>query len=197
MRFRTELTRRVKQARTDLQVGWHLHHGLSFDPITRAAHDFGEIGEACDWIKPVAYHGCTGGRIRGKWRDGLLCSPFFRDQAPATLFRFIAEAFGFDPEREPGPDQWPGEMPSFSTGYVQREIGRAVASAGETPVYAGIGIGIPPATETPVDVAAACLSALEAGAEGLVVSREYSEMVPECLAAVGQAVRKHNSATAL
>jgi hypothetical protein len=80
-------------------------------------------------------------------------------------------------------------MPSFSTGYVRREIGRAVAAACNTPVYAGIGIGIPPATKTPEDVAAACRAALDTGAGGLVISREYSEMAPACLAAVGAVVR--------
>jgi hypothetical protein len=100
--------------------------------------------------------------------------------------------FGYDKKSEPTVEQL--DKRGFSADYVYRETKRSVASAaGKTKIYTGIGFDVPwgPATFTgdPEDVYRAVLNAFEAGASGIVVSREYEEMRLENLKAVGRAVR--------
>jgi hypothetical protein len=80
----------------------------------------------------------------------------------------------------------------FSADYVFRETKRSVASAnGKTKIYAGIGFDVPGSPrDDPETIYQATLKAFEAGAHGIVVSREYEEMKVEHLRAVGRAVRQ-------
>ena len=76
-----------------------------------------------------------------------------------------------------------------------RETARAVAGVrGEIPIYPGIDIDIPTGTgekkTQPGDVKAAVKAALGAGAQGVVLSRKYSEMRLANLAAAGEAVQE-------
>jgi hypothetical protein len=65
--------------------------------------------------------------------------------------------------------------------------------AGKCRVLPGIDIGIPTGPDSrkasPEDTYAAVAAALKAGADGVVLSRKYSEMRLENLAAAGRAVR--------
>ncbi len=75
-----------------------------------------------------------------------------------------------------------------------REVSRCVrATGGRVPVYAGVGFDVPtdgnPMRSDPERVYRATYRAFEAGAKGLIVSREYDEMRLENLEAVGRAVR--------
>jgi len=66
----------------------------------------------------------------------------------------------------------------FSPDHVDRETKRSVASTEEkTKIYSGIGFDVPRGN----------LNAFEAGAGGIVVSREYEEMRVPNLKAVGRA----------
>jgi hypothetical protein len=69
---------------------------------------------------------------------------------------------------------------------VEAELARTVANAGSTPVYGGIGIGIPPVQDTAASVREVVRRSLATGVQGLIISREYSEMPPEALSAVGE-----------
>ena len=64
----------------------------------------------------------------------------------------------------------------------------------QIPVYPGLGFDVPRKNkkfpEDPEVIYHATLKAFEAGAGGLVVSREYDEMRTENLQAVGRAVRE-------
>ncbi len=84
----------------------------------------------------------------------------------------------------------------FSPDYVYRETRRSVASAnGKTKIYSGIGFDVPgSAPDDPQKIYEATLKAFEAGAGGIVVSREYEEMRIPNLRAVGRAVRELKSA---
>ena len=81
--------------------------------------------------------------------------------------------------------------------YVYRETKRSVASAeGKTKIYPGIGFNLPPAgtppnapTDDPDTIYQYVMKAYEAGANGIVVSREYEELTVPNLRAVGRAVR--------
>ena len=188
--FRIALGKALREARPGLQIGWHIDHSISFSPISRAANDYAMIAEHCDFIKPVAYHGCAGVRARKWWQEGYHKTPLFREQPFEHVYEGLMNIFGYDQELEPGPPTWLGKDkgPGFSSAYVGAELARAVAVAGDTPVYGGIGIGIPPAVDVPESIYEVCRRSFQTGVQGLMISREYSEMDPECLSAVGKAV---------
>lgn len=82
----------------------------------------------------------------------------------------------------------------LSSDYVRRETERALQGVqGKCRVLPGIDIGIPTGRDgrkaSPEDTYAAVCAALKAGAEGLILSRKYSEMQLANLAAAGKAVR--------
>jgi hypothetical protein len=78
-----------------------------------------------------------------------------------------------------------------SPDYVYRETKRSVASAeGRTKIYPGIGFNVPGGPpEEPEMIYQAVTRAYDAGADGIVASREYEEMTVPNLRAVGRAVR--------
>ena len=80
----------------------------------------------------------------------------------------------------------------FSSDYVFREVRRSVASAnGKTKIYAGVGFDVPGSPRDDADtVYQATRKALEAGASGVVASREYEEMQLDHLRAFGRAARE-------
>ena len=86
-------------------------------------------------------------------------------------------------------------MSGLSPDYVERETRRALAGVGgKCRVYPGIDIGIPTAKTSrkasPEDTYAAVRAAVQAGADGLILSRKYSEMRLANLAAAGNAIRE-------
>ena len=63
-------------------------------------------------------------------------------------------------------------------------------SNGRTRIYTGVGIDVPGSPpDDPETIYQATARAIEAGAHGIVVSREYEEMEIEHLRAVGRAMR--------
>ncbi len=80
--------------------------------------------------------------------------------------------------------------PAASPDYVFRETKRSVASAeGKTQIYPGIGFNLPGGgPDDPEAIDQCVMKAAEAGATGIVVSREYEELTVPNLKAVGRAV---------
>ena len=76
--------------------------------------------------------------------------------------------------------------------YVYRETKHSVASAeGKTKIYPGIGFNVPGGEpDDPETIYQTVTKAYEAGASGIVASREYEEMTVPNLRAVGRAVRE-------
>ena len=83
----------------------------------------------------------------------------------------------------------------LSADYVYRETKRALAGVqGKCRILPGIDIGIPTSASgrkaSPQDTYDATSAALRAGADGVILSRKYSEMNLANLAAAGRAVRE-------
>ena len=118
-------------------------------------------------------------------------SEFNEEQIWEGLYRLL----GHDPQTKPAYEnlQASGSMPPE---YVANETRRAVAGAqGQAKVYAGIGIDVPtyaphlvPFPSTEEAVYTSTRAALDAGADGVVASREYQEMQLTNLRAYGRAV---------
>ncbi len=181
----------IKAIRPEVQVGWHVYHrGTTWDAIFRAAMDYGEMVHYSDWIKPVVYHDIAGPRIQ---RDlGNLRQTVLQELSDAQSLALLYALMGLDPQQEPGFEQM--SQQGLSADYVYRETRRCVqAVQGRAAVYAGVGFDIPWNGQRfysdPALTYQATYRAFEAGASGLVVSREYDEMRLDNLRAVKRAVQ--------
>lgn len=180
----------VKAVRKDLQVGFHLEHVNSFNPIFRATRRYADLAAKADFLKVVVYNNCGGERYAGFIRN--IGSTVFRDVPGDELLRFNNHLLNY--EREVGLAELAAA--GLSPDYVARETRRALDGVqGKCRVLPGIDIGIPVGKNSrqasPEDTYAATRAALEAGAHGVILSRKYSEMRLANLAAAGDAIRKY------
>jgi hypothetical protein len=181
---------RVKSVKPDAEVGWHVdHQPSSWDMVYRAEMSYEEMAPHADFIKPIVYHAVLGPRIRD-WYLPRFKQTFLAEVSLETSLELYYDLFGYDASKEPTLDEL--SRKGFSPDYVFREVRRSVASAnGRTKIYAGVGFDVPGSPrDTPESVYLATRKALEAGASGVVASREYEEMRIENLEAFGRAVRE-------
>jgi hypothetical protein len=183
-----EVRAAVKGVRSNLQVGFHIEHVNSFNPIFRATRRYEDLATQADFLKVVVYNNCGGERYASFIRN--VGSTVFRDVPREELLRFNNHLLNYGDEASL--DQLPAA--GLSADYVARETKRALAGVqGKCRILPGIDIGIPTGKNSrkasPEDTYAATAAALKAGAHGVILSRKYSEMRLENLAAAGRAVR--------
>jgi hypothetical protein len=162
-----------------------------------------------DFIKVVIYNNCAGPRFY-TWVQNI-CRALFADAEPTDVYPLLLKLLQLD---EGAYEKLP--QTGFSADYVRRETARAVAGvAGRCAIYPGIDIDIPvgsPRTRlepsghvtsgsswdatdgdltqcTRESVRDAVLAAFDGGADGVVLSRKYSEMRLDNLSGAGDAVR--------
>ncbi len=181
--------RRVKGVKPAAEVGWHVdHQPSSWDIVYRAEMSYAEMAPYSDFIKFIAYHDVLAPRIRN-WYLARFQRTILGEVPLEDSLDLYYDLFGYDRNAEPKLDELTRR--GFSPDYVYRETKRSVASAaGKTKIYPGIGFdvpGSPPAD--PEKIYEAVIRAFDAGASGIVVSREYEEMRVPNLRAVGRAVR--------
>ena len=178
----------VKNVRRDLQVGFHIEHVNSFNPIFRATRRYDELASKADFLKVVVYNNCGGERY-AHFIDNI-GSTVFRDVPRPELKRFNDYLLNYSEEK----DYTELAAAGLSPDYVFRETERALAGVqGKCKVLSGIDIGIPVGRNSrkasAEDTYAATSAALKAGADGVIFSRKYSEMRLANLSAAGRAVR--------
>lgn len=203
----------AKACKPSLQVGWHVYHYISFSPFYRADQDYAEMSKFSDFIKVVTYNNCAGPRFH-TWISSI-CQSLFADATPKEVYPLVQKLLGLD---EVPFDQLPAT--GFSPEYVRRETERAIAGVdGCCQIYPGIDLDIPvrgaprrgrvrgnAAGTTGLDsqqpeeanltqctregVKAATLAAFAGGAQGVVLSRKYSEMRLDILSGAGDAIRE-------
>jgi hypothetical protein len=179
----------VKSVNPALQVGWHIWHNNSFNPIYRAEQDYRELSQYSDFLKPVLYNNCARERMAS-----------FIDSLSANLHGDLPKQAALDFEyyvmnyREDRYDSIP--LKGFSSDYVYRETQRAlqVVAGTKTQIWPGIDIDVPTAAGhskcTPESVKEAVLAGFRAGAQGALLSRSYTEMNPANLMGAGNAIRR-------
>jgi hypothetical protein len=192
-RVLAEVRAAVKAVNPKLEVGFHIEHVNSFNPIFRATRSYADLAAQADFLKVVVYNNCGGERYRRFIEN--IGSTVFRDVPKEELLRFNNHLLGYG--EEAGLEAL--SRAGLSADYVARETKRALAGVdGKSQVFPGIDIGIPTGDQSrkagPDDTYAAVAAALKAGADGVVLSRKYSEMRLENLAAAGRAVRDHDRA---
>ena len=187
----------VKVIRPEADTGQHVDHpGTTFDPIYRSVMTYSEMADLMDFIKPILYHDIAGPRTRTMYLERVRRSIFkeLSDEQALDLFYTLK---GYDEKAEPRLDEL--DKKGLGPDYVYRETRRIVQDVGgRAKVYSGIGIDIPGNGVTfpsnPEGVYQAARKAFEAGAAGVLVSREYDEMRLPNLRAVGRAMREMRSA---
>ena len=183
-----EVNAAVNRVRPGLQVGFHIEHVNSFNPIFRATRSYADLATKADFLKVVVYNNCGGERYANFIRN--IGSTVFRDVPKEELLKFNNHLLNYGDEAKLDELASTGLSPD----YVFRETQRALTGVqGKCKILPGIDIGIPTAKNSrkasPDDTYAAVAAALKAGADGLILSRKYSEMQLANLDAAGRAVR--------
>lgn len=179
---------KVKEVKPSLQVGWHIWHNNSFNPIFRAEQDLSVMAPYSDFLKIVIYNNCAGERM-AEYIDNV-ASTLYADVPKQELLEFHYRVLNYQ-------EKDLAEIPitGFSSDYVYRESKRAHDGlrGAKTLLWPGIDIDIPTRQGdskcTPEGVRDAVLAAFRAGSDGVVLSRKYSEMWLTNLKGAGDAVR--------
>ena len=185
---------RVKSVNPKLGVGWHIWHNNSFNPIYRAEQDLAEMAPYSDFLKVVMYQNCAGERMTDYVNS--VGSTYFSDVPKQELLEFHYRVLDYG--KEAGLKDLP--TAGFSADYVYRETKRAKEALKDqkTKLWPGIDIDIPTAAGnskcTPDGTKAVVLAALRGEADGVILSRKYSEMKLENLRAAGTALEEFRSA---
>jgi hypothetical protein len=117
----TEVNAAVKAVRRDLQVGFHIEHVNSFNPIFRATRRYDDLAKKADFLKVVVYNNCGGERYANFIRN--LGSTVFRDVPKEGLLHFNNHLLNYEHEASLNELAHAGLSPD----YVARETKRALA----------------------------------------------------------------------
>ncbi len=193
-----ELVGAIKAVRPAALVGRHVdHQQSSWDIFYRAAVTYADMAASMDFLKPTVYHDITAPRVQ-RWVVDEFTRSILADLSKAQTLDLFYAVFGHDATKEPALTALGGG--GFSPDYVFRETRRCVAGvAGKAKVFPGIGFDIPfhradgpprPHPSDAVVLGAAVKKTFDAGADGIIVCREYQEMRLPNLSAIGTALRE-------
>ncbi len=184
----------IKKVKPEAPVGWHIDHwAISMNPVYRAQMSYAELAPWSDFLKVVVYHAALGPRTAaylGNMQKGIM-----GDVPLEELFNLHYDVLGYNRATEPNAAN--AMKQGFSPDYVYRETKHSVDSlagagnaSGKTKIYPGVAFNLPnvPADD-PETVYQCVLKAYEAGADGVVASREYEEMSVPNLKGFGRGVR--------
>ncbi len=182
----------VKSINKKLQVGFHIEHVNSFNPLFRATRSYEELGTMADFLKVVAYNNCAGERYANFIRN--IGSTVFRDVPLEVLMRVNNRLLNYS-ENEPSLEQL--AMAGMSADTVYRETQRAVNGAkGKCLILPGIDVNLPTGRNSrkasEQDTYEATLAAYRGGSDGVILSRKYSEMFTANMRGAGRAIREGN-----
>lgn len=188
--FQAAIYDRAKDINPALQVGWHVWHNVSFSPFQRAEENLADLAGCSDFIRPALYNNVAGGRFLSFVKGAR--TSVFGDLSTTDTVKVLFEQLNYSGEASADKLAAAG----FSADYVRRETNRAVESVAGHPVQIWPGVDIDVPVEkgeghcTPASVASAVTAAFQGGAQGIILSRNYTEMKPENLSAAGDALRK-------
>lgn len=196
-----QLYDRIKTINKDIVVGRHVdHQRSSWDPFYRSAVGYDEMTKSSDFIKPILYHDIYGPRLRWwvieEWQKYM-----FNDFTREETLNYLYKTMGYSPEAQIPLNEL--AVRGMGPEYVYDEVKRCVDSIKDnTEVIAGIGIDVMwhgkngnplPFLSDPIELQKAVFKAVDAGASGLLASREYDEMRFSSLRVFGDAIRQLKS----
>jgi hypothetical protein len=172
--------------------GFHLMQNMTFSPFYRAEEDYTQRRNYADFFKIATYNNAGGPRMAAFLNN--LSRGVFHDAQPQDFLALYYKMMNYN---EAPYDELASH--GLSPDYVARETKRAlIGVAGQTKIYPGIDIDVPvlgagPKTgdkkTNPDDVKHALEAAFSAGADGVVLSREYAEMFTANLTSAGDTLR--------
>jgi hypothetical protein len=186
---RSELYGTAKAIAPEKPFGFHIMQNMTFSPFDRAEEDYSKTAEYSDFLKLATYNNAAGPRL-ASFLDRLSAT-VFRDASPEDFLAFYYKIMDM---KEAPYDQL--HTTGLSAEYVARETKRAIEGVQGTGVqiYPGIDIDVPTKMTDkrtkPEDVRRSVEAALGAGANGVVLSREYVEMWLANLTAAGDTLRQ-------
>jgi len=173
--------------------GFHLMQNMTFSPFYRAEEDYTQRKNYADFFKIATYNNAGGPRMATFLNN--LSRTIFHDAKPNDFTELYYKIMNYN---EAPFDQLASA--GLSPDYIAKETKRAIAGvAGQVKIYPGIDIDVPilgagpAATDKrtkPDDVKHALQAAFAAGADGVVLSREYVEMWLANLTAAGDTLRE-------
>ena len=185
---RSELYGAAKSIAPEKPFGFHIQQNVTFSPFYSAAEDFTRLAEFSDFLKIATYNNAGGPRI-GRLIDRL-ADTVFRDTDSAKLLPVYYDMMGYHQATVPEIT-----LNGLTSEYVVSATKRMMADVdGKTKIYPGIDIGVPSSATGEKkthadDVRKAVTAAWSAGVPGIALSRDYSEMELDSLAAAGEATR--------
>ncbi len=176
-----------KAIRKESRFIFHVEQTISFNPFNRVALDYEHLWDKAEFLKPATYNNCAGERYANLIHN--LNATIYRDLPPDELYSMLNHLLGYSGLASL--DALPAA--GLPADYVFRETKRAMAKVQDRcGILAGIDVNVPVAAAsrqtTPEDTYAATLAALQAGAQGVVLSRKYAEMRRENLEGAGRAI---------
>lgn len=194
----SEIHQIAKSAQPKIDSGRHVdHQRSSWDFFYRSAMSYEQMAKNADFIKPIVYHESMGPRLRW-WVLERMKDRVLNDLTLDQSLQLFYSLFGHDAATQPKLKDL--DAKGLGPEYVYRETLRCKQSVGDQArVYAGIGIDVPwyipngmePRPSDPDQLTAAVRRAFDAGADGVLASREYNEMRLSSLEAFGKGVRQH------
>jgi hypothetical protein len=183
-----EVRTAIKSVHPDRQLVFHVEQTISTNPWTRASLSYQQLCGKADFLKPATYNNCAGERYANF--VGNIGATIFRDLPPEEVYSLLNHWLNYEglaPLKEL-------PMAGLPPDYVYRETQRAVAGVkGQCGILSGIDVSVPvePGSRkaSPEDTYAATMAALKAGAQGVMLSRKYSEMWRGNLEGAGRAIR--------
>jgi hypothetical protein len=185
---RAELYGSGKALAPEKPFGFHIMQNMTFSPFYRAEEDYAETSGYTDYLKLATYNNAGGPRM-GAYLNRL-SSTVFHDASPKDFLPLYYKIMDY----KEGPYE---ELHNsgLSADYVARETKRAIlGTGGKVKIYPGIDIDVPTKLTDkrtqPDDVRHSVRAAFDAGADGVVLSREYVEMWLANLSAAGETLRE-------
>lgn len=172
--------------------GFHIMQTMTFSPFYRAEEDYTKRRNFADFLKLATYNNAGGPRM-AKYLNRL-SQTLFHDATPPEFLGLYYKIMNY---QEAPFDKL--ATTGLSPDYVARETRRALHGvAGEVQIYPGIDIDVPTLINTqspekrtsPDDVRKSIRAAFGAGADGVILSREYAEMWLANLSAAGETLRE-------
>ncbi len=173
--------------------GFHLMQNMTFSPFYKAEEDYTQRRNYADFFKIATYNNAGGPRMSA-FLDHL-SHTIFRDAKPEDFTPLYYKIMNY---HEAPYDQLASS--GLSPDYVAEETKRAVLQCdNKVQIYPGIDINVPvlgngpkssDKVTSPEDVSRAIRAAFSAGANGVVLSREYVEMYLANLTAAGNTLRE-------
>ena len=202
-----EFYTKAKSIKPEAQVGFHIWHNASFNPIYRAEQDYQSYTKYADFLKPVIYDNPAAERMASFVYS--VGQNIFGDLDKQQLLEFEYSVMGFKEKsydqiinglesyesqlRELPINGTPkGTFEKFSGDYVLKETKRAVegVAGSKTVIYTGFGIDVQLKNSTPESVRDAVYASFQGGAKGIIISTSHAAMRPENISAVGSTLRE-------